>query len=245
MRRPIMKKLISFFICIFLAAAFTLNAQDYAKKGVWELGGSISYSNNSLVIDGESDKLEIDGGSGVFLEVPSISTFIVNVPVSYFVIDGWQIGLVPEYLSISTGTKIDNLIDVDISTSAYGIFFSTAYNFNTGGSVYPFLGGMFGYNSATITIDLLADLSGIGLLKGNAIQQQQTEEVTASGIGWGFSGGIKIQVGKGALVNLGVGYQQRTLDPDPDEELGIPADLDRSGVNTILVSAGVSIFLGR
>ena len=231
-----MKILMSFFICIFLAAVFTLNAQDYAKKGVWELGGSISYSNNSLVIDGESG--EMDG-----FNIPSINTFMVNIPVYYFVVDGWQIGLIPEYVSLSVGS--DQLFDV--STSAYGIFFSTAYNFKTGGSVYPFIEGRVGYSAASLTLD--ADISGIELFKGNAIQQDNVLDETLSGLGWGFSGGIKIQVGKAALINLGAGYQQRTYDPDETITIAgeeIPTgEFDRNGINTILVSAGVSIFLGR
>jgi len=232
-----MKKLLSFFTCIFLVAAFTLNAQDYAKKGVWELGGSISYSNNSLVINGESG--EMDG-----FEIPSISTFMVNIPVYYFVVDGWQIGLVPEFVSLSSGTD-----DFDFSTSAYGIFFSTSYNFKTGGSVYPFIEGRVGYSAANLSLDADIDLGEFELLKGNAVQQDNMLDETLSGLGWGFSGGIKIQVGKAALINLGVGYQQRTYDPEETitvagEEIEV-GEFDRNGINTILVSAGVSIFLGR
>lgn len=210
-----MKKLILFFICIFITVAVTLNAQDFARKGVWEIGGLVMYANNSLVVDGES----MD---------ESINFFFVNVPIYYFVVDGWQIGISPEFVSVNVGNG------VDVTLSVFGGFFSTAYAFKTGGSVYPFLEGRIGYNSVNISVSEVPDLE---LTKGSAVQQDEIDE-TASGIAWGFSGGIKVQVAKGALINLGVGYQQRTANPEDWEG-------DRIGLDVITVQAGVSIFLGK
>jgi hypothetical protein len=230
-----LKKYTWFFILLFFTLNFSF-AQDFAKKGIWELGGSVSYTNNSFVFDGESD--EING-----FKIPSASTFLVNVPVYYFIADGWQIGLVPEYASLYLGND-----DSDISASVFGIFLSTSYVFETGGSVYPFIEGKIGYSSANITIDGEQSGSGFVAVFRNSNNGQQTGELldlAASGIGWGFSGGIKVQIAKGALINFAAGYQQRTLDLEENPEYGIPGDLDRSGINSIMVSLGFSVFLGK
>jgi len=209
-----MKKLISFFTCIFLIAAFTLNAQDFGRKGTWEIGGLVMYANNSIVAGGET----LD---------ETVSIFFANVPVYYLVTDGLQIGVVPEFVSIGVSDG------VDVTLSMFGGFFSTAYVFKTGGNVYPFIEGRIGYNSITVSSS-----EDIVLGKGSGIEQDVIDE-TLSGIGWGFSGGIKVQLGKAALLNLGVGYQQRTA--NPEENTG---DL-RNGLNVISVLAGFSVFLGR
>ena len=76
-----MKKLVLFFSVIFIISSIT-SAQDYAKKGTWELGGSASFTSNSFVVDGESG----DIAPGV--EMPTATTFLLNIPVGYFVVDG-------------------------------------------------------------------------------------------------------------------------------------------------------------
>jgi hypothetical protein len=228
-----LKKYTWFFILLFFTLNFSF-AQDFAKKGIWELGGSVSYTNNSFVFDGES-------GEANGFKIPSASTFLVNVPVYYFIADGWQIGLVPEYASLSLGSD-----DFDISASVYGIFLSTSYVFKTGGSVYPFIEGKIGYSSANITID--GEQAGFVTVFRNNNEVRQNGELfdqAASGIGWGFSGGIKVQIAKGALINFAAGYQQRTLDPEENPESGISGDLDRTGINSIMVSLGFSVFLGK
>ena len=214
-----MKKLISFFACIFLVAAFTLNAQDFGRKGTWEIGGLVMYANNTIVTDGET---EVNGVG------TSVNLFFINVPVYYMVIDGLQIGIVPEFMSANVSSG-----DNDLTLSLFAGFFSTAYVFNTGGSVYPFIEGRIGYNSIT-----QSQSGNSPLGKGSGIAQEDTDQ-TFSGIGWGFSGGIKVQLGKAALLNFGVGYQQRTANwEDATDDL-------RDGVNVISVLAGFSVFLGR
>ena len=209
-------------IILLLCCTVTLNAQDFGRKGLWEVGGLVMYANNTLVVDGETEFND---------ESISVNFFFINVPVYYMVIDGWQIGIVPEYVSAGLSSG-----DADATISLFGGFFSTAYVFKTGGSVYPFIEGRIGYNS--INVSTTGD-PGIGI-------GADTDE-TLSGICWGFSGGIKVQLGKAALLNIGVGYQQRTTDPDNPEDLGFPADYDlgRTGLNAIVVMAGFSVFLGK
>jgi hypothetical protein len=209
-----MKKVILFFMCIFLTATIALNAQDFGRKGLWELGGLVMYANNNIVVDGES----MD---------ESLGFFFINVPVYYMPVDGWQIGIAPEFVSVSLGGE------ADVSLSVFGGFFSTAYVFKTGGSVYPFIEGRIGYNSINVStgeIDLEIE-------KTTGVQQDQVDE-TLSGIGWGFSGGIKVQIARGALLNLGIGYQQRTANPED-------WDGGRIGLDVITVQAGFAVFLGR
>jgi hypothetical protein len=220
-----MKKFVLLFSFIFLFSSFTITAQDYAKKGVFELGGLVMYANNTVVAGGETD---FDIGGGQTTDV-SISFFFANVPLSYFVIDGLQIGIIPEFVSV--GLDASGL-NADATLSVLGIYFATAYNFNLKSSVYPFIQGRFGYNS----INISSNTDPNTLLKTS---QETTLDETLSGIGWGFSGGIKVQLGKAGLLSFGAGYQQRTANPDPNE-----GDL-RNGLNVITVQAGFSVFLGK
>jgi hypothetical protein len=210
-----MQKFTLFFMCIILSATVTLNAQDFGRKGLWELGGLVMYANNNIVVDGESQD-------------ESLNFFFVNVPVYYMPVDGWQIGIVPEFVSVGLGG------DIDATLSVFGGFFSTAYVFKTGGSVYPFIEGRVGYNSVNVSVGSVPDLE---LEKTTGIQQDEVDE-TLSGIGWGFSGGIKVQIARGALINFGVGYQQRTANPED-------WDGGRVGLDVITVQAGFAVFLGK
>jgi len=255
-----MKKLILLFSIVFLFTSLS-NAQDYGKKGIWELGGSASFTSNSFVIDGHSDRIGDDPANNITgIEIPSATTILINFPVSYFIMDGLNIGLVPEFLSANVSQE-----SVDITTSAYGIFFSAGYAFKTGGSVYPFINGMVGYSAANISLS--ADSSGFGSLLGGLAKTNNAEatntttsvlDETASGLGWGVTGGIKIQISKGALLTLGVGYHQRTYDPPEtvtifgqevqtgtQDQNGNVQPLDRTGVNSIVISLGFSVFLGK
>jgi len=211
-----MKKLILILVFIIVTAGITLNAQDFGRRGLWEIGGIVMYANNSIVTGGEN----VDG--------QSVSFFFINLPVYYLVTDGLQLGIVPEFVSVG----ISDDTNTDITLSVFGGFFSAAYVFKTGGSVYPFLEGRVGYNSINVSSS-----ENIQLAKGNGVAQEVDE--TLSGIAWGFSGGIKVQIARGALLNFGVGYQQRTTNPEDNPD-GL-----RNGLDVISVLAGFSVFLGR
>lgn len=208
-----MKKLILFICAAFLLTSFT-NAQNYGKQGVWEIGGLAMYANTKLVANGET----VDGSVGIFF---------ANVPAYYFIMEGLMVGVIPEFVSVTVSQE---LAGSETTLSAFGGYVSAAYVFKTGGNVYPYLEGRFGYNSVNVTTD-------IALVKSAGTQQAAIDE-TLSGIGFGFSGGIKVQIARGALLNFGVGYQMRTVNPDNWEG-------DRNGVNVIVAMAGFSIFLGN
>lgn len=214
--RRLMKKVILFVCAVFLLTSVS-NAQNYGKQGIWEIGGVAMFASNTIVSNGTS----LDG---------TVSVFFANTPVYYFVMEGLAIGIVPEFASISIGQE---LAGSDVTLSAFGGFLSAEYVFKTGGNVYPYLEGRFGYNSVNISTGNV-----IIPLKTTSTQQTVGVDETISGIGFGFSGGIKVEIARGALLNFGVGYQMRTFNPDAWEG-------DRNGLNSIVAAAGFSVFLGR
>lgn len=139
----------------------------------------------------------------------ALSTFIVQPYVGYFVVNSLELGLVPSFMSQSLG---------DYSSSTFAIYFAPAWNFDLKSNLFPFIEGRIGYNT-TSTDNGITDAS-------------------ASGLAWGFRGGVKVQVGNSALVNLALSYDQITTDPEN-------WDGDRNGANVFGVNAGFTIFLGK
>ena len=97
--------------------------ENFARRGVAELGGTIGFSSTSIV-DSPADAFN------VFQFEPS---------VGYFVTDGLEIGARP--IGITVTSAGDNTV-TQVFTLA-----SLAYNFATGSSAYPFLEGLVGFSS--------------------------------------------------------------------------------------------------
>lgn len=190
-----MKKVL-FTVLVLVMCATLTQAQDFAKRGVIEAGGSISFTSTTAVSDGET----ADDSHSAFSFMPAIG---------YFIIDGLELGLLPVFRSSSFG---------DASQTDLGIYFAPQYHFDLKSSIYPFVGAMVGYNSTNI--------------------DDGTNDATYSGISYGGLAGIKVQVGKAALVNIGVNYFMFTYNPED-------WDGDRNGSNEFGISAGFSIFFGR
>ena len=74
----------------------------------------------------------------------------------------------------------------------------------------------------------------------NSKQQVKSgnNEQTFSGIGYGAIGGVGIQIGKNALLNLGIQYLMLTTNPEDWEG-------DRIGNNQLALEAGFSVFFGK
>jgi len=176
---------------ITLISVINISAQNFAKEGIWELGGGISYSNTTTVYSGETAE-------------NSRGNFMFEVPVYYYVVDGLGLGLIPAYESNSYGDNSESLFD---------IFLGLAYNIATESIAYPYVEGRIGYNTYS---------------NGD----------TRDGIGWVIIGGVKVQVGEGALVNIGVGYAQTTL-----EESGHQGE--RDGYNVLAFRTGFAIIIGK
>jgi hypothetical protein len=101
------------------------NYSQFARTGVIEAGGDISFSSTKTVIDGESV------GN-------SVNVFTFSPYFGYFITDGFELGVKPTISSISSGGGT--------STAVY-FFAAPAYNFLTESSVYPYLEGLLGYAS--------------------------------------------------------------------------------------------------
>ena len=185
-----MKHSYRFVGIIFMLSALNLNGQDFAKMGILELGGNISYTSVTGVSNGETSE-------------NSLGTFTFDVPVYYFVIDGLALGLIPNYVNASFGEN---------SASAFDILFGLAYNIATSSTAYPYGEGRIGYNTTN---------------NGS----------TRTGIVWAVIGGVKVQVGGNALVNIGIEYSQSTLERSGNE-------VGRDGLNVLAFRAGFAIFLG-
>jgi hypothetical protein len=112
---------------IVLLLSFSLNAQNFAKKGVIELGGSAGFSSITSVFNGESAE-------------NSTSVFMIEPYVGYFIMNGLELGLIPSFSTYSHG---------DASQTDFGIYFAPAYNFDLKSSLYPFIEGRIGYNTSS------------------------------------------------------------------------------------------------
>ena len=122
-----MKNLSIGIVAILLFCGNSLWAQDFAQKGIWELGGTINFVNATSVSNGETAE-------------NSLSTFSLNVPVYYFVIDGLELGLIPQFQNLSSGGS---------SASLFALLAGVAYNLRTQSAAYPFFEGQVGFNTAS------------------------------------------------------------------------------------------------
>ncbi len=123
-------KMFSYIVLAVLVFSFAAGAQTshtFAKKGIWETGGSIGFSSTTDVTNGESaDDSQTD--------------FTLEPYIGYFITDGFELGLIPIFSSSSLG---------DYSNSTFGIFLAPAYNFMTGSNIIPFIEGRIGYNTSS------------------------------------------------------------------------------------------------
>jgi len=176
-----------FFFAILLMGVCTVSAQDFTTKGIWEIGGTISYTSQTAVSNGKTAE-------------HAYNTFALHVPVYYFVIDGLEVGLIPEYDNVSYG---------DNSSSLFAFSAGVAYNFNTRSNAYPFFEGRIGYNSesdGSTLSGILWSLRGGAKIRvgGNALlgiglfYEQRTLESSGhvgdrNGINtWGFDAGFGV-----------------------------------------------------
>lgn len=131
---------------IVLLLSFSLNAQNFAKKGVIEMGGSAGFSSITSVFNGESAE-------------NSTSVFMIEPYVGYFIMNGLELGLIPSFSTYSHG---------DASQTSFGVYFAPAYNFDLKSSLYPFIEGRIGYNTSSYDDgnSLTEDASSSGLAWG-------------------------------------------------------------------------------
>jgi len=192
-----MKKFFTLFTILFLSCGISLFAQNFAKMGTVELGGTLGFNSTTQVSNGEAAD-------------ESSTTIFFNPYFGYFFINSLEVGIIPTFSSSSFG---------DQSQNNFGVLLAPAYNFDLGNCWYPFIEGRVGYNTSS-----------------QDDGDDETEDPSFSGLAWGFRGGVKAQVGNNALVNVGVFYNNVTMNPENWEG-------DRNGQNVFGIEAGVAIFL--
>ncbi len=193
----VLKILVAVLFIFLLSSSKLLKAQntgDFAKKGVVELGGNISYQNITSVNN---------GSTGI-----STSMFTFQPYFGYFPVDGFEIGVNPFGL-----TFLSNVI-------IYNIFLAPSYNFKETEILYPFIEGQIGFTA------------------------QSYKDNSLSGLSWGLRAGFKIvATGKG-LLNIGIQYQQITLDENTTSvALEYGENNGRNGSNVLSVAAGFTVWL--
>jgi hypothetical protein len=121
-----MKKFATLFIALFLFS-FVSFAQNFATKGTIEAGGSIGFSSTTAVFDGNSVG-------------DALNTFTLQPYIGYFFTDGFELGLVPSFISLSSGGS---------TVSNFTIYLAPAWNFDLKSSAFPFIEGRIGYNTVS------------------------------------------------------------------------------------------------
>ena len=121
---------------LFVSSSATIaQEKQFATKGTTELAGTISYSNFTMVYNGETS----DNDLSIFTLAPQIG---------YFITDGFElslgtgIALLPGYsvLSPSEGE----------STNIFQLFLAPSFNLRTENkSIYPFVEAQLGYTSTS------------------------------------------------------------------------------------------------
>lgn len=208
-----MKKLTTIlFILISFMLVTQLSAQKkYAKSGVVELGGSISYNGFTMVQNGETAE-------------ESQSVFSIMPYLGYFVGDGFELGFMP-------GVNIINLGDGVGTVTNLMLFLAPSYNFNMNSNVYPYIEGLVGYSSLSLSLD--SDPTG----------QVGSGDLDAGGLSYGGRAGVKIGIGKTGLLQLGVSYTMLNFTPKEDADRGIPEQDKRTGLNWLAITAGFTVYI--
>jgi len=185
-----MKKSLMVVFVLFVLVNLSFG-QNYAKQGVVEFTGTVSYTNLTTVYNGIADN-------------SSISMFSISPQLSYFFMNGFQVGLAPTYQSVS-----------NTEFSSMGIYVTPGYVFDLNSNVYPYVSALLGYNATF-----------------------ENSNYSAGGFDFGAMGGIKVSVGKNALINVGLQYLQTTLNPSLWSG-------KRIGANEFQLLAGFSIFIEK
>jgi hypothetical protein len=141
--------------------------------------------------------------------VTSDATYSIGLSptVGYFVADELELVLDPLTLVYAWSG--------DISTLSLMPMAGVAYNFRAAPRAFPYLEGVAGYAYERST--------GGGTT------------LTRNGLAWAARGGVKFLVTGTAIVNMGLQYEQVTLNRSGDSE--------RNGYNTIALTAGISFWL--
>lgn len=153
-----MKTILSTIILLLLVAAAP--AQSLLAPNTVEVGGEVAYTSSTTKTD----------YSGYDNESITSNIFMFNPYIGWMIGGGAEMGI---KLSLSTGT--------DDLTSFAG-YLAPAYNFRTGSIVIPYVEGVVGYATES--------------LSGHS----------AKGMGYGGSAGMKVEIGSKSLILMRIEY---------------------------------------
>jgi opacity protein-like surface antigen len=202
-----MKKFFAVVLLTFLLAGCSHAQTKFAMKGDWEFGGDIGFVSSTPVTGGSTTS-----GS-------SSTIFILEPFGGYFVIDNLQIGLLPQFLSVTSPSLYATGTIYKSTNSIFNIFVDPAYYFPLSHKmIYPFIHALAGYSSWSTSSTAPGSSS-----------------TSATGFSWGVGAGVKVEVGANSLINLGIDYIQYTFNPSGSSS--------RNGNNNIQVLVGFTTFL--
>lgn len=120
------------FLIITLDSTQYLHAQvenDFASAGTFEIGGNITYQDNTTIIKGET--------------FTSYNYFSFSPYIGYFIVDNFELGLNPLGIQKSWNSQ-DGFTTINV-------LFAPAYNMNIGESAFYFMEAQAGYTTQIIT----------------------------------------------------------------------------------------------
>lgn len=159
-------------LCIVASARAQEPRRHFTSRGTVELGGSISFMAAQPVVNDKKGE--------------TTYTLAVMPFVGYFVIDGFEVGLNPAGLVLTSANNV--------TVTQLRILLAPSYNFRTTSIATPFVEGLAGLTTVTTSV------TGAGT-------------ATASGFTWGGRAGVKVAVVEKGMLNLGIQYLQVTTNP--------------------------------
>jgi hypothetical protein len=123
-----MKRFLTVLVFVLSVSIVTFS-QDFAKKGTWELGGSVGFTSVTNVRAGTSDP---QGAT---------STFSLSPEAGYLITNNFEVGLVP--LSYTSSSYNGN------TESQFNVIVAPAWNFDLQSNLYPYVAGLIGYGSVS------------------------------------------------------------------------------------------------
>lgn len=120
-------------LLFFLSSATIAQEKQFATKGTTELAGTVSYSNFTMVSNGETSENDL-------------SIFTLAPQIGYFITDGFELGL-GTGISLMPGYSVLSPNQGE-STNFFQAFLAPSYNLRIENkSLFPFLEGQLGYTS--------------------------------------------------------------------------------------------------
>ena len=149
-------------------------SQTLYSKGTTELGGTILFSGRTF----ESNDPQYDS-----FDNTDVNTFTFNIYLGKMVTEGFELGLIPTYTSVSQG---------NYSANIFGGYLAPAAVFKSKGTGHPFIQAMVGYI--------------------NSNEKYYSSNSATQGFGLGLSTGIKITLGTGGLMLIEFQYLGQHFD---------------------------------